>query len=209
MAAAFVEVTRAGKTKEIWFWGNASVLVTESAVNVSGALQIPDADAVGVGTVVGDPGAPVVAGARGNNGAAAPDPHPAPRIATTTNADPHAGTRARPTITLLRIVVMGWTDPPRGGFPAAAIPPRHLVRDSASSVFDLPPVTPGRDAGTVENQLQLPLVGDTTGRPVRPAPDSDWRIDETTRRAGRRGLAAARAALARSAALGDTRADAA
>ncbi|HVA03537.1 MAG TPA: hypothetical protein VMU64_07265 [Acidimicrobiales bacterium] len=61
----------------------------------------------------------------------------------------------------------------------------------------------------MENQLQLPLVGDTAGRPVRPHPDSDWRIDEPTRRVGRRGLAAARAALARAAALDDTRANAA
>ena len=61
----------------------------------------------------------------------------------------------------------------------------------------------------VENQLQLPLVGDLAGRPVRPSADSDWRIDEPTRRVGRRGLAAARAALARAAALDDTRADAA
>jgi hypothetical protein len=61
----------------------------------------------------------------------------------------------------------------------------------------------------VENQLQLPLVGDIAGRTARPAADSDWRIDEPTRRVGRRGLAAARAALARSSALEDSRADAA
>jgi hypothetical protein len=61
----------------------------------------------------------------------------------------------------------------------------------------------------VENQLQLPLVGDTAGRPARPGGDGDWRIDEPTRRVGRRGLAAARAALARAAELEDTRADAA
>lgn len=61
----------------------------------------------------------------------------------------------------------------------------------------------------VENQLQLPLVGDIARRPARPAAESDWRIDEPTRRVGRRGLAAARASLARSAALADTRADAA
>ena len=105
---------------------------------------------------------------------------------------------------------MGWTDQTWGGFPAGT--------DSLTATWSriVPAfcsthlgVTPRRDAGSVENQLQLPLVGDTTGRPVRPAPDSDWRIDETTRRAGRQGLAAARAALARSAALGDTRADAA
>jgi len=58
----------------------------------------------------------------------------------------------------------------------------------------------------VENQLQLPLVGDITRRP---AAESEWRIDEPTRRVGRRGLAAARAALARASALADTRADAA
>jgi hypothetical protein len=61
----------------------------------------------------------------------------------------------------------------------------------------------------VENQPQLPLVGDTAGRPTRPTPESDWRIDEPTRRAGRRGLAAARAALARSSAFEDAEADAA
>jgi hypothetical protein len=61
----------------------------------------------------------------------------------------------------------------------------------------------------VENQLQLPLVGDIAGRPVRPASDSDWRIDEPTRRAGRRGLVAARAALARSSSFEDAQADAA
>jgi hypothetical protein len=61
----------------------------------------------------------------------------------------------------------------------------------------------------VESQLQLPLVGDTAGRPLRRPTDSDWRIDEPTRRAGRRGLAAARAALARSSAFGDAEADAA
>jgi len=61
----------------------------------------------------------------------------------------------------------------------------------------------------VENQLQLPLVGDLAGRPVRPAGDSDWRIDEPTRRVGRRGLADARAALARASVLDDARADAA
>jgi hypothetical protein len=63
--------------------------------------------------------------------------------------------------------------------------------------------------GLVQNQPQLPLVGDTAGRRARPAPDSDWRIDEPTRRVGRRGLAEARAALARASALEDTRADAA
>ena len=61
----------------------------------------------------------------------------------------------------------------------------------------------------VDKQQQLPLVGDLAGRPVHPAPDSEWRIDEPTRRAGRRGLAAARAALARASALQDTKADAA
>jgi hypothetical protein len=67
----------------------------------------------------------------------------------------------------------------------------------------------GAILGPVENQLQLPLVGDTAGRPVRSASDSDWRIDEPTRRVGRQGLAAARAALARASALDDTQADAA
>jgi len=67
----------------------------------------------------------------------------------------------------------------------------------------------GAILGPVENQLQLPLVGDTGGRPRRPAPDNDWRIDEPTRRAGRRGLAAARAALARSSPFEDSQADAA
>jgi len=37
-------------------------------------------------------------------------------------------------------------------------------------------------------------------RPARACPDDDWRLDEATRTAGRRGVAAARAALARSAA---------
>jgi hypothetical protein len=63
--------------------------------------------------------------------------------------------------------------------------------------------------GPVENQLQLPLVGDIARRPAPATGDSDWRIDEPTRRVGRRGLAAARAALARAAALEDTRATAA
>ncbi len=72
-----------------------------------------------------------------------------------------------------------------------------------------PLLQPDAILGVVENQLQLPLVGDTAGRPARPVGDSDWRIDEPTRRVGRRGLAAARAALARASALDDTRADAA
>jgi hypothetical protein len=59
------------------------------------------------------------------------------------------------------------------------------------------------------HQPQLPLVGDTAGHRVRPASDSDWRIDEPTRRAGRRGLSAARAALERSATFERLRADAA
>lgn len=63
--------------------------------------------------------------------------------------------------------------------------------------------------GLVENQLQLPLVGDITGRRAPPAADSDWRIDEPTRRVGRRGLAEARAALARASTLEDAQADAA
>ena len=47
-------------------------------------------------------------------------------------------------------------------------------------------------------QPQLPLPG-PTGAQDRPARDGeDWRIDEPTRLAGRRGVAAARAALARS-----------
>ena len=51
----------------------------------------------------------------------------------------------------------------------------------------------------VDYQQPLPLVGDTGGASTaRPAPGGDWRIDERTRRAGRQGLAAARAALARS-----------
>jgi hypothetical protein len=69
-------------------------------------------------------------------------------------------------------------------------------------------VTPRRDPGSVENQPQLPLFADT-GRPVRRRIDGDWRIDEPTRRVGRRGLAAARAALARSAAPEAARATAA
>ena len=61
-------------------------------------------------------------------------------------------------------------------------------------------VTPRRDPGTVEHetgfQPQLPLQGDGVGRHPRPAPHDDWRLDEPTRLAGRRGVAAARAALA-------------
>lgn len=70
------------------------------------------------------------------------------------------------------------------------------------------PLHPAAILSLVENQLQLPLVGDLAGRPARPA-DSEWRIDEPTRRVGRSGLAAARAALARASALDDTRANAA
>gem|GEM_PF-6526190 len=60
-------------------------------------------------------------------------------------------------------------------------------------------------------QPQLPLVGETHhGIRTRVEVDDDWRIDEPTRVAGRRGLAAARAALARTApVLQDQRADAA
>jgi hypothetical protein len=61
----------------------------------------------------------------------------------------------------------------------------------------------------VENQLQLPLVGGSTNRRVPPRDESEWRIDEPTRRVGRRGLAEARAALARTSSLEDARADAA
>jgi len=67
----------------------------------------------------------------------------------------------------------------------------------------------GAILGHVENQLQLPLVGDVSGGTERPSVDSDWRIDESTRRAGRRGVAAARAALARHGSLEDNQADAA
>jgi len=67
----------------------------------------------------------------------------------------------------------------------------------------------GANLGDVDNQPQLPLVGDTAGRLVRPPGDADWRIDEMTRRAGRRGLVAARAALARHRALEGDQADAA
>lgn len=67
----------------------------------------------------------------------------------------------------------------------------------------------GAKLSLVENQLQLPLVGDIARRPDRPPTEGDWRIDEPTRRVGRRGLAEARAALARTSALEDTRADAA
>jgi hypothetical protein len=61
----------------------------------------------------------------------------------------------------------------------------------------------------MENQLQLPLVGDLAGRPARRCADSDWRIDEPTRRLGQKGLADARAALARASAPADTQANAA
>jgi len=64
-------------------------------------------------------------------------------------------------------------------------------------------VTPRRDHAGVQVQQRLPLVGDTGAAPGRPA-DGDWRIDEPTRLAGRRGLAAARAALARSTPAGPT-----
>jgi hypothetical protein len=70
-------------------------------------------------------------------------------------------------------------------------------------------VTPRRHAGPVENQLQLPLVGEWAVRRTRPSTDGDWRIDEPTRRVGRRGLAAARAALARTSAPEEARATAA
>ena len=43
-----------------------------------------------------------------------------------------------------------------------------------------------------------PAIRARRARPVRPVPGGDWRIDERTRVVGRRGLAAARAALARS-----------
>jgi len=50
----------------------------------------------------------------------------------------------------------------------------------------------------VAYQPQLPIpTAWPQNRPPRPE-DDDWRIDEPTRLAGRRGLAAARAALARS-----------
>src|ERR1700680_2880533 len=45
IAALVLEVLCVGKSKDTGFWGNASVLVTESSVNVSGAEQIPVADA--------------------------------------------------------------------------------------------------------------------------------------------------------------------
>jgi hypothetical protein len=61
----------------------------------------------------------------------------------------------------------------------------------------------------VENQLQLPLVGDLAERPTRRCAESDWRIDEPTRRVGRSGLAVARAALARATELADPQANAA
>jgi len=55
----------------------------------------------------------------------------------------------------------------------------------------------------VTDQPQLPLL-DRTGTEVaptsaaRPTTQGEWRIDERTRLVGRRGVAAARAALARS-----------
>jgi hypothetical protein len=48
----------------------------------------------------------------------------------------------------------------------------------------------------VEYQPHLPLVGDLERRRATPENDSDWRLDEPTRRAGHRGVRAARAALA-------------
>ncbi|HUY21721.1 MAG TPA: hypothetical protein VMV22_05220 [Acidimicrobiales bacterium] len=48
----------------------------------------------------------------------------------------------------------------------------------------------------MQYQQRLPLIVDTgTGSATT---DGDWRLDEPTRLAGRRGLASARAALARS-----------
>jgi hypothetical protein len=61
----------------------------------------------------------------------------------------------------------------------------------------------------VEYQPQLPLIGAIARRSARPGAESDWRIDEPTRRVGRRGLAAARAALNRSTAFEDRNAAAA
>jgi hypothetical protein len=60
-------------------------------------------------------------------------------------------------------------------------------------------------------QPQLPLVGGSERTPgaQQVRPDDDWRIDERTRRAGRRGLAVARAALARSTSAEASRATAA
>jgi len=61
----------------------------------------------------------------------------------------------------------------------------------------------------VAYQPQLPIPTEwPQGRPPR-RDDEDWRIDEPTRRVGRRGLAAARAALARTALVQGPRADAA
>jgi len=61
----------------------------------------------------------------------------------------------------------------------------------------------------VAYQPQLPIPTEwPRACPPRPG-DDDWRIDEPTRLVGRRGLAAARAALARTAPDSGPRADAA
>jgi hypothetical protein len=59
----------------------------------------------------------------------------------------------------------------------------------------------------VEYQQQLPLPD--VASLSRKRRDDDWRLDEPTRLAGRRGLAAARTALARCAPPEQPRADAA
>jgi len=98
IAAPLVEATRAGKSKDTWFWGNASVRVTESPVNVSEAEQIPvaGADCLGAapGEVDDDVGVDVVVARTPRGAGPVPDPHPARTAATSRpDADVHARTR--------------------------------------------------------------------------------------------------------------------
>ena len=58
-------------------------------------------------------------------------------------------------------------------------------------------------------QPQLPIPTEWPRARTPRRDDDDWRLDEPTRLVGRRGLAAARAALARTAPVDTPRADAA
>ena len=66
--------------------------------------------------------------------------------------------------------------------------------------MDALPDVDGHPALLVDHDLQLelplrPRTGDE-GRPASGHVDAEWRLDEETRQVGRRGVAAARAALA-------------
>ncbi len=97
IAAPLVEVTIAGKPKDTAFWGNASVLVTESPVNVSAAEQIPVAAASCLGAAPGevddDVGVAVVVARTPRGVGPGPDPHPARTAVTSRPDDVHARTR--------------------------------------------------------------------------------------------------------------------